>query len=105
MPIHVGGHSKAAARRAGRLGDGFFPARGRPEELVRLARETAEACGRDPGAIEVSLSCPQDLSEIKTIDADRVLIPVDDRPDMAAPARTPEEVLAWRSRIEDFADS
>ena len=25
IPIHVGGHSDAAARRAGRLGDGFFP--------------------------------------------------------------------------------
>ena len=104
VPIHIGGHSKAAARRAGRLGDGFFPARGRPGELVRLARETAESCGRDPGAIEISLSCPQNLEELKMIDADRVLIPVDDRPDMAAPARTPEEVLAWRSRIEDFTD-
>ena len=28
VPIIVGGHSKAAARRAGRLGHGFFPARG-----------------------------------------------------------------------------
>ena len=25
IPIHVGGHSPAAARRAGRFGDGFFP--------------------------------------------------------------------------------
>ena len=25
VPIHVGGHSRAAARRAGRLGDGFQP--------------------------------------------------------------------------------
>ena len=27
IPIIVGGHSKAAAIRAGRIGDGFFPAR------------------------------------------------------------------------------
>ena len=26
IPIVVGGHTKPAARRAGRLGDGFFPA-------------------------------------------------------------------------------
>ncbi|WP_372506027.1 hypothetical protein [Actinomadura madurae] len=25
IPIHVGGHTKAAARRAGRYGDGFQP--------------------------------------------------------------------------------
>ena len=25
LPVHIGGHSKAAARRAGRLGDGFQP--------------------------------------------------------------------------------
>ena len=25
VPIHIGGHSRAAARRAGRLGDGFQP--------------------------------------------------------------------------------
>ena len=30
VPIIVGGHSEPAARRAGRLGDGYFPARGAP---------------------------------------------------------------------------
>ncbi|MCY3818222.1 MAG: LLM class F420-dependent oxidoreductase [Gammaproteobacteria bacterium] len=103
VPIIVGGHSRASARRAGRLGDGFFPARGDPKELVRLARETAAQCGRDPEAVEVTLSCPEDLSELETIDADRILVPVNRTPAMAAPARTPDEVLAWRSRIEDFA--
>ena len=49
MPIFVGGHSEAAARRAGRLGDGFFPATGAQvdiEPLIELARETAAAFGR-----------------------------------------------------------
>jgi len=38
VPIIVGGHSTAAARRAGRLGDGFFPARGASAQLINLAR-------------------------------------------------------------------
>ena len=51
VPIHVGGHSEAAARRAGRLGDGYVPvSRGPYEELAglfELARATATAAGRD----------------------------------------------------------
>ena len=42
VPVIVGGHSRAAARRAGRIGDGFFPARELPEDLISLARENAE---------------------------------------------------------------
>ena len=34
IPITVGGHSVAAAKRAGRLGDGFFPGRGTVAELA-----------------------------------------------------------------------
>ena len=59
VPIHIGGHSEAAARRAGRLGDGFQPLGLAPEVLsTRLAqvREAAEAAGRDADAIELSLS-------------------------------------------------
>ncbi|OWY61415.1 LLM class F420-dependent oxidoreductase, partial [cyanobacterium TDX16] len=57
IPVHVGGHSDAAARRAGRLGDGFFPGKGSHEELARLfdlARATATEHGRDPDAIEMT---------------------------------------------------
>ena len=43
VPIVVGGHTKAAARRAGRLGDGFFPARATPEELTVLLDEMHKA--------------------------------------------------------------
>ena len=35
-PIHVGGNSPAAARRAGRFGDGFFPTAMNPEKLKPL---------------------------------------------------------------------
>lgn len=107
VPIHVGGHSEAAARRAGRLGDGFFPARGRPAELIRLAQESAAAAGRDPADVEITLSCPEELAELKDLAAlgvGRVLVPVNPTPGMARAARNPEDVLGWRGAIADFAD-
>lgn len=56
LPIHVGGSSPAAARRAGRRGDGFF-AGGLLTPSERLAqidlmRATAVAEGRDPEILE-----------------------------------------------------
>jgi probable F420-dependent oxidoreductase len=56
IPIVVGGHTKVAARRAGRLGDGFFPGTASLEELAELVpvmRRAAEEAGRDPDAIEL----------------------------------------------------
>ena len=61
MPIIVGGHSEAAARRAGRLGDGFFPSIGSQVDtfpLLEVVRRAAEAAGRDPAAIEIITGCP-----------------------------------------------
>jgi probable F420-dependent oxidoreductase len=56
LPIHVGGSSAAAARRAGRRGDGFFSGgRLAPAErlaLIELMHATALAEGRDPGVLE-----------------------------------------------------
>jgi probable F420-dependent oxidoreductase len=56
VPVHIGGHSPAAARRAGRVGDGFFPAKGDVPALVGEMRKAAEQAGRDPDAIEVTAS-------------------------------------------------
>src|SRR5712671_2940743 len=58
LPIHVGGSSPAAARRAGLRGDGYFPG-GRLTQAERtsqieLMRATARDTGRDPGALEVT---------------------------------------------------
>ena len=59
VPLHIGGHSEVAARRAGRLGDGFQPlGLGADELALRITqmREAAEAAGRDPDSIELSVS-------------------------------------------------
>lgn len=56
LPIHVGGSSAAAARRAGRRGDGFFPGGFlTPAERlaqIELMHTTALAEGRDPKVLE-----------------------------------------------------
>lgn len=57
VPIHVGGHSPAAAIRAGRYGDGFFPTvmdPGKLKELFAIVRTEAQKSGRNPDAIEFS---------------------------------------------------
>jgi probable F420-dependent oxidoreductase len=54
IPITVGGHSDAAARRAGRIGNGFFPGKGDLKHMLNLMNESAEKNGRDPKEIEVN---------------------------------------------------
>jgi probable F420-dependent oxidoreductase len=86
VPIVVGGHSEAAARRAGRLGDGFFPGKGSNEklsELFAVMRTTALEHDRDPDAIEITTGgaaafAPDPvaaLKELEEIGVDRVVIP------------------------------
>lgn len=62
VPLLVGGHSPAAARRAGRLGDGFYPLAPDPEDLPGLidimTREAVDA-GRDPQQIELTCRAPR----------------------------------------------
>ncbi|SEH79001.1 probable F420-dependent oxidoreductase, Rv2161c family [Mycolicibacterium rutilum] len=58
IPVHIGGHSRAAAIRAGRFGDGFQPLGVGGADLtalVTLMRDEAERAGRDPDALELSL--------------------------------------------------
>ena len=64
VPIIVGGHSEAAAKRAGRLAEGFFPSIGAQVDtlpLLDVARREAEAAGRDPAKLEIILGCPDAL--------------------------------------------
>ncbi|HEY5697145.1 MAG TPA: LLM class F420-dependent oxidoreductase [Acidimicrobiales bacterium] len=83
VPIHVGGHSRAAAERAGRLGDGFFPGTGDIGDLVDITRQTAAAAGRDPEAIEVSYGnealvgpeAGEEAARLAEIGVDRCIVP------------------------------
>jgi probable F420-dependent oxidoreductase len=61
VPFVIGGHSAAAAKRAGRLGDGFFPGKGSIAELsemIDIVRQTAAEHDRDPDAIEITAAHP-----------------------------------------------
>ena len=78
VPIVVGGHSPAAARRAGRLGDGFFPAKGDWPALERAMRDAAVDAGRDPDAIEITRGGAMDRDSVQRMadeGTDRFVIP------------------------------
>jgi len=57
VPIVIGGHVEGAARRAARIGDGFFPAKGGLDTLPKLFDALSDECakvGRKPSEIELS---------------------------------------------------
>ena len=59
IPVVIGGVSRAAIRRAARLGDGWQPLGLAPEALgqgIALLRTEAQACGRDVSTIPVSIA-------------------------------------------------
>lgn len=100
VPIHVGGHSTAAAKRAGRYGDGFFPTVMNPEklkELFGIARAEAHKAGRNPDAIEFSCMArslkPDDLKALAGIGVSRVVT--------TPPGTKPEVVTRW---LENFQE-
>ena len=98
IPIIVGGDTVLAARRAGRLGDGYFPARDVPPEVFDEMRRAAEAAGRDPTAIEITVSAPADPSGIEALarrGVARVAVPVSGAAGLAAQLRTPDDVLRY----------
>jgi probable F420-dependent oxidoreductase len=59
VPILVGGSTDVAARRAGRVGDGFFPHAISPDEFavrIETMHAAAKEAGRDPSKIELTFA-------------------------------------------------
>jgi probable F420-dependent oxidoreductase len=78
VPIVVGGHTKGAARRAGRLGDGFFPARGDIPVLIDEMTRTAKDAGRDADVIEVTTGGGPNVDAAKALEdqgVSRIVLP------------------------------
>ena len=80
IPIHIGGHSDRAARRAGELGDGFFPG-SQGEQLthaIEHMRACAEKAGRDPDSIEITAGGAMDpagVEQLAALGVSRIVIP------------------------------
>jgi probable F420-dependent oxidoreductase len=81
-PIHVGGSSPAAIRRAARLGDGYITMPATSVELAELlpqVREAATREGRDPADLEILANCSDartadDYGRVADLGADVVLV-------------------------------
>jgi alkanesulfonate monooxygenase SsuD/methylene tetrahydromethanopterin reductase-like flavin-dependent oxidoreductase (luciferase family) len=78
-PVLVGGHSAAAARRAGRLGLGLIPdshEAAHLERMLAIARTEAVHGGWDPDAITLTVCCPDgaDLAALAGAGATRLVI-------------------------------
>ncbi|WP_410592434.1 TIGR03619 family F420-dependent LLM class oxidoreductase [Amycolatopsis sp. lyj-23] len=104
LPIHVGGSSAAAARRAGRRGTGYFPGgRLTADERRRqfaLARTAAAEAGRDPDSLEHTRWATLDMStedveELARQGVTRVVV----TPGTAEPGRRREEMAAFAARF------
>ncbi len=85
VPIVIGGQVRATARRAARLGDGFFPARvDNLRELIDTLHRECAAIGRDPRTIELTtgivgrIPTRDDLAELEALGIARVLVQLQD---------------------------
>ena len=71
IPIHIGGHTPASIRRAAQRGDGWQPLGLWGDELdaglVQL-RRAAEAAGRDPDRLELTISTLSTSATPETLD-------------------------------------
>lgn len=76
VPLYIGGHSLAAAHRAGRLGDGFQPLGLAGDDLataIGTMREAAAAAERDPADISLVLGATLPRLDESKLDRSRAL--------------------------------
>ncbi|GAA2643777.1 LLM class F420-dependent oxidoreductase [Dactylosporangium fulvum] len=70
VPIHVGGHSRAAVRRAARFGAGWYPLGVHGDAFTTLLdqlRAECRAVGRDPAEVEITMRAPGSRAELETL--------------------------------------
>lgn len=102
IPIIVGGDTLAAARRAGRLGDGYFPARTPDPKVIDEMKRAAVEAGRDPKSIEITVAAPADIKEIEALEKQgigRVGVPVSAAAGLPAQLKTPDDVLRYGKEV------
>jgi alkanesulfonate monooxygenase SsuD/methylene tetrahydromethanopterin reductase-like flavin-dependent oxidoreductase (luciferase family) len=104
LPIHVGGSTRAAARRAGLRGDGYFPGGriGSQERAlqIELMRTTAREAGRDAEKLEVTRwgsieMSEEDLQDFKTAGTTRLVVSATE----LDPQAQREEISAFAQRL------
>ncbi len=100
LPIHVGGSSKAAARRAGLRGDGYFPGGALTADERRRQFELVRATARDPervqytrwGSLDMST---EDVEELARQGVTRIVV----TPGTAEPGRRRDEMAEFAARF------
>lgn len=104
LPIHVGGSTRASARRAGQRGDGYYPG-GMvvPTERARqleIARAAAAEAGRDPDRLEYTRMGSIDISpeKVRAFAAQGVTRIVVNNP-ATDPAEQADEMAAFAERF------
>ncbi len=77
-------------------------------ELLDEMRRAAEAAGRNPAEIEITVSAPTTPEEIEALDrrgVTRVAVPVSSAAGLPAQVKTPDDVLRYgKTMIERFRD-
>jgi probable F420-dependent oxidoreductase len=102
-PILIGGYGKKAIRRAVAIGQGWFPdGMSLPdlEQAIGFMRQTAEAAGRDPASLSVTLRTGLYLSELGSDAPGKSASPWEQSTQFAAQA----ERLPFRGSVEQVVD-